>query len=90
VKEIISRLSVKPFSVVGHRGAAGEKPENTIAAFEYAINLGVEVVECDVRETADGELVVIHDDNLKRVAGLDRRVSELSLSEIKEIEIEGE
>jgi len=90
VKEIISRLSVKPFSVVGHRGAAGERPENTIAAFEYAINLGVDVVECDVRETADGELVVIHDDNLKRVAGLDRRISELSLSEIKEIKIDGE
>ena len=84
MKEIIRRLTVKPFAVVGHRGAGGELPENTLKAFKHAVEVGADVVECDVRETADGELVVIHDPDFKRVAGVDKRVRELTLKEIKE------
>jgi glycerophosphoryl diester phosphodiesterase len=90
LKEILERLSVKPFSVVGHRGAAGEKPENTVEAFKYAIELGVDVVECDVRRTKDGKLVVIHDDNLKRIAGINVKVSDLTYSELRDVRIDGE
>ena len=84
MKEIIRRLTVKPFAVVGHRGAGGELPENTLKAFERGISAGADVIECDVRETADGELVVVHDPDFKRVAGVDRKVKELTLKEIKE------
>ena len=84
MKEILRRLTVKPFAVVGHRGAGGELPENTLKAFERGIAAGADVVECDVRETADGELVVVHDPDFKRVAGVDVRVKELTLKEIKE------
>ncbi len=84
MKEIIRRLTVKPFAVVGHRGAGGELPENTIKAFKHAIEVGADVVECDVRETADGELVIVHYPDFKRVAGVDKRVKELTLKE-KEI-----
>ena len=44
--------------VVGHRGAAGVLPENTIRGFQYAIDLGVDYVECDVHLTRDQQLVV--------------------------------
>ena len=84
MKEILRRLTVKPFAVVGHRGAGGELPENTLKAFERGIAAGADVVECDVRETADGKLVVVHDPDFKRVAGVDARVKELTLKEIKE------
>ena len=47
--------------VVGHRGAAGVLPENTLAGFRYAIELGVDYVECDVHLSRDGQLVVMHD-----------------------------
>jgi glycerophosphoryl diester phosphodiesterase len=47
--------------VVGHRGAAAHAPENSIAAFEHAIELGADMVEFDVRRDPDGELVVSHD-----------------------------
>ena len=50
-----------PPLVIAHRGASWERPENTIAAFERAIELGADVVEFDVRPTHDGELVVAHD-----------------------------
>lgn len=47
--------------VIAHRGASGAKPENTVAAFEEAARLGADMVELDVRRTADGALVVHHD-----------------------------
>lgn len=90
MKEIIERLSVKPFSIVGHRGAAKEKPENTLSAFDYAIKLGVEVVECDVRKTKDGKLIISHDENLKRTTGVDVKISELSFEEIRKLKVQTE
>ena len=54
------RLSAE-FYVIGHRGARGLLPENTLASFEKAIDLGVDVLETDLHMTADGEIVVYHD-----------------------------
>jgi len=52
--------------VTAHRGFSGQYPENTLVAFEKAVALGVDIVEFDVRETADNELVVIHDATVDR------------------------
>ncbi len=52
--------------VVAHRGASIEQPENTIAAFEAAIDAGADAVEFDVRMTADGHAVVMHDPDVSR------------------------
>ena len=52
--------------LVAHRGGAGHRPENTLAAIEHALQLGVEVIEVDVRCSADKELVLLHDDSLDR------------------------
>ncbi len=55
-----------PLFCIGHRGASGEAPENTLCAIRRALELGVDGVEVDVHVTCDGELVVIHDATVDR------------------------
>jgi glycerophosphoryl diester phosphodiesterase len=73
--------------IVAHRGASEAHPENTLAAFRAAWARGVEAVELDVHVTQDGEVVVIHDDNTKRTGGVDRRVAEQTLVELKQLDV---
>jgi glycerophosphoryl diester phosphodiesterase len=68
---------------IGHRGAAGHAPENTLAAIQKGIDLGVDFVEIDVRRTADGVPVVIHDETVNRTTNGTGRVDSLSLQEVK-------
>jgi glycerophosphoryl diester phosphodiesterase len=68
--------------VVGHRGAAGHAPENTLVAFERGLALGADVLECDVHLTRDGHLVVIHDDTLERTTNGSGPVSARTLDEL--------
>ncbi len=56
--------------IIGHRGARGEAPENTLGGFQYLRDLGVRAVEFDVRQLKDRCLTVIHDDNFLRTAGV--------------------
>ncbi|MEJ7603920.1 MAG: glycerophosphodiester phosphodiesterase family protein [Kofleriaceae bacterium] len=72
--------------VVAHRGASHEAPENTLAAFRRAWDLGVECVELDVHVTSDGIPVVIHDATTKRTGGLDRAVAAQTLAEIRTLD----
>jgi len=62
--------------VIGHRGAAAYAPENTLTSFREARRRGATWVEIDVKLTADGVPVVMHDDSLKRTMGIDRLVAE--------------
>ncbi|ENV46894.1 hypothetical protein P255_02920 [Acinetobacter brisouii CIP 110357] len=55
--------------IIGHRGARGEAPENTLGGFAYLKQLGIRAVEFDVRQLPDDTLIVIHDDNLFRTSG---------------------
>jgi glycerophosphoryl diester phosphodiesterase len=73
---------VRPL-VIAHRGGAGLWPENTLYAFEKANNLGVDVIEIDVRSTSDGTLVVMHDATIDRTTDGTGRVSEMTLAELK-------
>ena len=59
-------MSSKPVIAVGHRGASAYAPENTVASFDEAIRRGAKAVEFDLRLTADGDPVVIHDDTVDR------------------------
>ena len=68
--------------VYAHRGAAAEFPENTMAAFERAICLGVDALELDVHSTADGEVVVAHDPDGWRMAGVRASLGETPWSEV--------
>jgi glycerophosphoryl diester phosphodiesterase len=73
--------------VVAHRGASLEQPENTIEAFEAAIDAGADAVEFDVRVTADGVAVVMHDPDVSRTTNGIGLVPELTLSDIQRLKI---
>ena len=72
--------------IVAHRAGAETERENTLAALRRAQFTGAQTAEIDVRQTKDGELVVLHDDTLFRTEGVDRRVSDLTLAELKALE----
>ena len=72
---------------IGHRGAAGEAPENTLASFGFAIKQGINAVELDIRETKDKHLVVFHDENLKRLTGKEGAIKDYNLNELKTFKI---
>ena len=71
--------------VVAHRGGAALAPENTLGAFKNAVQLGVDMVECDVHLSKDGELVVMHDPNLNRTTDGQGLISDLTLAELKKL-----
>lgn len=72
--------------VVGHRGAAALLPENTIAGFQHAIQLGCDYVECDVHLSRDNLLVVIHDETVDRTTNGSGRVADLTLAELRQLD----
>lgn len=72
--------NVKRAEIVAHRGANREAPENTIAAFQRAIDIGVQGIELDVQFTRDGVPVVHHDPKLR---GVDRPIASMLLDEVK-------
>ena len=71
---------------IGHRGAAGHAPENTLAAIYKGIALGVDFIEIDVHRTADGVLVALHDKTVNRTTNGKGRVDRLSLHNIKTLD----
>lgn len=73
--------------VTAHRGAAGAAPENTLAAVERAIADGTDFVEIDVQETADGEVVVIHDRDLMKVGGTNLAVHSSTYQALQAVDI---
>ena len=75
------------FTITAHRAGAAKAPENTLAALRQAIADGADFAEIDVQTTRDGELVILHDGDLARVAGDPRRVAELTLAELRQLDI---
>ncbi len=72
--------------VIGHRGAMGYRPENTMPSFEHALALGADCVEFDVHLTRDGVPVVIHDDTVERTTNGQGLVRDHTLSELQRLE----
>ena len=72
-----------------HRGGASEAPENTLPAFQHAIDLGYRYLETDVHATADGVLVAFHDDRLDRVTDRTGAIAELPWSEVRAARVDG-
>lgn len=73
--------------VVGHRGVPILHQENSLAGFRRAVELGVPAIELDVRLTADGVAVVLHDDDLGRTTGVTARVSELTWDRLSRLRL---
>jgi len=78
-----TRTGVK---IYGHRGAAGEAPENTLGGFRHAWDRGTRCFELDIQLTADRELVVIHDDRVNRTTGSRGAVSSLTSKELAKLD----
>jgi glycerophosphoryl diester phosphodiesterase len=72
--------------VVAHRGASFENPEHTLLAYREAIREGADALECDVRLTADGHLVCVHDRDLRRTASANGLVSTMELADLDQLE----
>lgn len=79
-------MKIKTPFVIGHRGAAGHAPENTIAGFKKAASLGVQWVEFDVRLTRDGVPIVFHDESLERTTDGRGKVSAQDWEEIQNLD----
>jgi glycerophosphoryl diester phosphodiesterase len=75
------RVESRP-QVVAHRGSSQEKPEHTLGAYVAALDTGAEGLECDVRLTADGHLVCVHDRRVDRVTNGHGVVSTMALAEL--------
>lgn len=73
--------------ITAHRGASSYYPENTYSAVKGAFEMGADFCEIDVQKTKDGRLAVIHDKNLKRLTGMNKKVWELDMDEIKELSV---
>ncbi len=71
---------------MGHRGAPLKAPENTLKSFEYAIDIGVDLAELDVMQTADGYIVCMHHWDVSRTTNGEGMVEELTLREIKALD----
>ena len=72
--------------IMAHRGYSSAAPENTIPAFQKAIDEGYTAAELDVQMTKDGVLVVMHDKNLKRTTGVDKNIWDVTYDEIKDLD----
>ena len=70
--------------IYAHRGFSGKFVEGTRTAYEAAIEIGADGMECDIRLTRDGELICFHDRTLERLAGKDGIVSRMTINEIQE------
>jgi glycerophosphoryl diester phosphodiesterase len=73
--------------ITAHRGAAGAAPENTLASVKQAIADGTDFVEIDVQETADGEVVVIHDRDLMKVGGTNLQIHTSTFEQLQAVDI---
>jgi glycerophosphoryl diester phosphodiesterase len=78
-----------PPIMIAHRGASGYAPENTPAAFHKAVELGCQMIELDVRLSADQVPVVLHDNTIARTAGDPRRVDQLTAAQLQQLDAGG-
>lgn len=84
-RPVFKRDNSRPL-VFAHRGGGGLLPENTLGAFAYSARMGADVLELDVRGTADGKLVVTHDAAVDRTTDGSGNVSEMTLEELKKLD----
>lgn len=75
-----------PRRLYAHRGAAAERPENTMPAFERAVEIGVDALEMDVQLTRDGHLVVAHDDSCARTTGAQLAWAAIDLADARRLD----
>jgi glycerophosphoryl diester phosphodiesterase len=73
--------------ILAHRGLALDAPENTLASFAAALDLGADYIETDVHASKDGVAMISHDPSLRRVAGIEAEVSDLTAAELQQVDL---
>jgi glycerophosphoryl diester phosphodiesterase len=76
-----------PAQIIAHRGASADAPENTLVALKLGYAQGADGVELDIHLTKDGRIIAIHDDDTQRVAGVDRKVADQTLAELRSLNV---
>ena len=82
----IENIQQKDFKIIAHKGASGIAPENTLASFQAALDIGVDIIELDVRQTKDEEIIVFHDQFLDRTTNGMGNVHEYTLEQLKQLD----
>ena len=77
----------EPVAVIAHRGSSATAPENTLAAFRLAVEQGADFIELDVQESADGEVLVVHDSDLMKLGGGPAKIWEMTAAELRFVDI---
>ena len=80
-------LNYDGLAVMAHRGGSLEAPENTLESFKYALEIGSDIIETDIQLSSDGIPYIFHDDDLKRIPGIEKNFNQLLASEIDELNI---
>jgi glycerophosphoryl diester phosphodiesterase len=86
IEDVMAVALAEPFHVIAHRGASGYAPENTMAAFRRAVEVGATEVETDVGFTRDGHILLLHDDTLDRTTNGSGRPEDFMLAELQELD----
>jgi len=79
--------SVFSVEIIAHRGASFDAPENTLAAMQLAWEQNADAIELDLWLSKDGRLVVFHDADAKRIAGVARKIADLTLAEVQQFDV---
>ena len=82
-----ARRHPRKLTIIAHRAGAWFAPENTLAALEQTIRDGSVIAEIDVQQLSDGTLIVMHDSNFRRTAGVDRNVWDADYNEMTQYEV---
>ncbi|MBD5137480.1 MAG: glycerophosphodiester phosphodiesterase [Lachnospiraceae bacterium] len=77
---------LKSMEITAHRGASAKYPENSMSAFEGAVELGADWIELDVQQTKDGEIIVMHDSNFKRTTGKNCNVWKMKYEDVENLD----
>ena len=79
--------SARAVDIVGHRGASADAPENTVSSWKLGYQQGADACELDIHLTKDGKIIVSHDPNTKRTAGVDKKIVETNFDELRKLDV---
>ena len=90
--ESLHSIKKRDWKIVGHKGASGYAPENTLTSFQMAMDMGADMIEIDVHYSKDGQIVVFHDEDVHRTGRIDGepvygKIHEMTLEEIKQLDV---
>src|SRR5688572_13467983 len=84
---VLTCATAAAVEIIAHRGASDDAPENSLSAMKLAWEQGADAIELDLWLSRDGKLIVFHDSNTKRIAGVERKISDYTLEEAAQLDV---